>query len=288
MDQVTAVGQDCGVQDCYDAAIDGLFVLARGATWVAVSKPSGMLVHRGWARDGPIAVDVVAKLIGEQAHPIHRLDRATSGVLLMSTSAETTAAIQATFAGPEVVKRYVAFVRGKPAHKIHCEHPLRRLRDGQKRPRPQQSSPAEAVSIEVAEERLAATTTFETLWTGRGELHSYSLVSAILHTGRTHQIRRHLKHLSHPIVGDAKYGKGLHNRWFRQEVGLHRLALHAASLRFTDPDTGDSVCIDSRLPPDLVEPLAKFGLPCEPEVFGPIGAALFPRPNEGDRQSDDE
>jgi tRNA pseudouridine65 synthase len=97
----------------------------------------------------------------------------------------------------------------------------------------------------------------------------WSLVQASPRTGRLHQIRRHLKHLGHPIVGDVNYGKGDINRLFRERYGLRRLALHAAALSFTHPFTGASTTITTRLPDDLRGPLAGLGMP--EEVLEGIG-----------------
>ena len=87
-----------------------------------------------------------------------------------------------------------------------------------------------------------------------------SLVEAFPETGRLHQVRRHLKHLSHPVLGDANYGKGALNRELRERVGLARLALHAAGLRFVHPATGATLTIDAPLPEDLAVPLGRLGL----------------------------
>jgi len=88
-----------------------------------------------------------------------------------------------------------------------------------------------------------------------------SLVEARPETGRFHQIRRHLKHLSHPIVGDVNYGKGDLNRLFRTRYGLHRLALHAHLLAFDHPATGRRLVVRAPLPADFAAALAALGLP---------------------------
>jgi len=233
----------------------GVRLLARGERWLAVFKPSGILVHRGWARDGVIATDVVRDLVGAPVHPAHRLDRATSGVLLFALDPEAAARLQSAFAEGRVWKRYAALVRGEPEPFVTCRYPLKRGRT---------KSPS-------AQERVAAETHFVRLWTGDGPLHCYSLVNALPTTGRMHQIRRHLKHLSHPIIGDVKYGKGEHNRWFRDHVGLHRLALHAAQLSFPDPgaDDGRRVTVVASMPEDLTGPLRDFGVP--EDLMGMVG-----------------
>ena len=232
----------------------GMIELARDERWIAVFKPSGVLVHRGWARDGVIATDVVRRWLDGPAFPVHRLDRATSGVLLFARDKDAARSLQQAFQACTVRKGYLALVRGQPAAEFRCDYALRRGRSQRA----------------TAQERVPALTRFSRLWTGDGPLHCYSLVAARPETGRMHQIRRHLKHLSHPIIGDVKYGKGRQNRWFRAEMGLHRLALHACRLAFPDPDSEQSVVVYAPVPDDLGAPLVKFGVP--PELLAKICA----------------
>lgn len=203
---------------------------------VAVNKPSGMLVHRGWARDDIVAVDVLHAQLGRHVWPIHRLDRATSGVLLFALDADSARALSLAFEHGQVDKRYLALCRGHPADEQLIDYPLRRV---------DHDSP----------ERLPAQTRVRRLAT----FERYALVEAVPLTGRTHQIRRHLKHVSHPIIGDVRYGKGEHNRLFRERFGLHRLVLHAAELRVPHP-TGGELTIRAPVTADLAGPLAAMGL----------------------------
>ena len=213
-----------------------LEIIYQDATLVAVNKPSGMLVHRGWARDGDIAVDVLHRQLDRYVWPLHRLDRATSGALLFALDVETARTISHEFEHGRVGKRYLALVRGVPPEELLIDHALRRV---------DSDSP----------ERLPAQTEIRRL----GTFERYALVEAKPLTGRTHQIRRHLKHASHPIIGDVRYGKGDHNRMFRERFGLHRLALHASELRVPHPTLGE-VLIRAPLTADLAEPLGAMGL----------------------------
>ena len=190
----------------------------------------------------------------KRPQPVHRLDRATSGVLLFARDKDAARSLQQAFQACTVRKGYLALVRGQPAAEFRCDYALRRGRSQRA----------------TAQERVPALTRFSRLWTGDGPLHCYSLVAARPETGRMHQIRRHLKHLSHPIIGDVKYGKGRQNRWFRAEMGLHRLALHACRLAFPDPDSEQSVVVYAPVPDDLGAPLVKFGVP--PELLAKICA----------------
>jgi tRNA pseudouridine65 synthase len=207
-----------------------LTVLYRSPALVAVDKPSGLAVHRGQSRDPVHALELVRDQIGAYVYPVHRLDRATSGVLLFALSSEAARELGAAFARGTVAKRYLALVRGAPPDNIRVDHAL--SQEGDKPPQP------------------AATNVRALARYGR-----YALVEATPETGRTHQIRRHLKHLSCPIIGDVRYGKGEHNRVFRTRYGLHRLALHAASLTLDDPAASREVTIRAPLPEILATTL---------------------------------
>jgi tRNA pseudouridine65 synthase len=199
---------------------------------VAVDKPSGLAVHRGQSHDPVHALELVRDTVGAWVYPVHRLDRATSGVLVFALERNAARAVGRAFAEGRVAKRYLALVRGAPPDRVRVDHALSRD-DG---------DPQDAV------------TEIETL----ARFGRYSLVEARPESGRTHQIRRHLKHLSCPIIGDVRYGKGEHNRLFRTRHGLHRLALHAASLTLTDPGTDAPVTIEAPLPEVLARTLAEL------------------------------
>lgn len=203
---------------------------------VAIAKPAGMIVHRGWAQDEVVAMSWLRDHIGQRVHPVHRLDRGTSGVLLFALDAETTRRLQAAFEAEAVDKRYVALVRGPLLEPREVDHPVPRGEEGP---------------------RVPARTSVRPIFSqGR-----YSWVEAVPHTGRLHQVRRHLKHLSHPIIGDVRYGKGEHNRLFRAQYGLHRLALHCVGLSLPHPHTRERLALCADLPADLAGPLARWGLP---------------------------
>jgi tRNA pseudouridine65 synthase len=214
-----------------------LDIVHEDAWLVAVNKPSGMLVHAGWARDGELAVDLLHAQLGRRVWPLHRLDRATSGVLLFALDVETARTVSAALEAGEVDKRYLALVRGHAPEQLLIDYSLRRVDSSSKQRRPAQT-------------RIRRLATFE----------RYSLVEAAPLTGRTHQIRRHLKHIAHPIIGDVRYGKGEHNRLFRERFGLHRLALHAARLRLPHPARDGELCIEAPVTEDLAGPLRAMGL----------------------------
>jgi tRNA pseudouridine65 synthase len=206
-------------------------ILYRSAALVAVDKPSGLAVHRGQARDPVHALELVRDTVRAYVYPVHRLDRATSGVLVFALSQAAAKELGAAFALGTVDKRYLALVRGNPPDYVVVEHPL--SQDDGKPPQPARTE-----------------------LTTRARYGRYALVEATPKTGRTHQIRRHLKHLSCPIIGDVRYGKGEHNRFFRSEFALHRLALHATSLTLVEPETGERVTLRAPLPVELERTLS--------------------------------
>jgi tRNA pseudouridine65 synthase len=214
-----------------------LEIIYRDDDLVAVNKPAGMSVHRGWARDGIPALQVLRNQISCPVHPVHRLDRPTSGVLLFATSGEVHRLVQQQFTDHTVDKRYLALCRGHDETLTQVDHPLAKREDLEPRP---------------------AVTDFKLL----GHFERYGLFEARPRHGRLHQIRRHLRHASHPIIGDVRYGKGEHNRLFRTRFGFHRLALHALSLSLRHPRTEQPLTLRAALPPEfsqLLEALQLLG-----------------------------
>ena len=212
-----------------------LGILHQDDALIFVNKPSGMLVHRGWGKDGTPALQVLRDQIGQRIFPVHRLDRATSGVLVFARSSEVARDLKDLFDSHRVTKRYLALCRGHAIQRMRIEH---------------------ALAKEPDKPRVPAVTDVRLL----GSFERYGLVEALPLTGRTHQIRRHLKHIAHPIIGDVRYGKGEHNRYFRERFGFHRLALHCESLTLQHPRTGATLCIHAPLPSDFRDLLRTMGL----------------------------
>lgn len=205
---------------------------------VVADKPSGIIVHRGWDNDDDVAMFRVRDLIGQQVHPIHRLDRGTSGALLFARTKEAAAALCKSFEEGRVDKTYFALVRGEPPAEGIVDYAIPKSEDGP---------------------RVPARTRYRLL--RRSSVDRCSLVEATPETGRLHQVRRHLRHLNHPLVGDVRYGSGAINRHYRATYGLHRLALHARSLGFDHPETGERIRVYAPVPPDLGDALARLCLP---------------------------
>jgi tRNA pseudouridine65 synthase len=186
-----------------------------------------MVVHRGWAQDETTVFDLVRdEIIQGPVHTLHRLDRGTSGVLLFALRPEIAQWFQRQLIEGAVRKRYIALVRGPMRDRWFVNHPIKQPPDNA---------------------RVEATTEFTPLAHGG----RWSLIEAKPITGRTHQIRAHLHHIGHPIVGDVKHGKGDVNRLFRSEYQFTRMALHAASLDFPHPNEKRRIKIEAPLPEDM-------------------------------------
>jgi len=231
-----------------DGGISLLFV---DAHVVVADKPSGLLVHRGWDNDDDVAMFRVRDAIGQHVHPVHRLDRGTSGALVLARTREAAAALSRAFEQGAVEKRYLALVRGAPPDEGVVDYAIPRTEGGP---------------------RVPATTRFRVV--GRSSVDRCSLVLAMPETGRLHQVRRHLRHIDHPLVGDVRHGSGPINRHYRATYGLHRLALHAARIAFAHPVTGERIDVTAPLPDDLAAPLAALGLSSWSDASG------APRPLE--------
>lgn len=224
--------------------VEPLEILHRDERLLAVAKPSGLVVHRS-ARAGDR--DNVMKRLrtqtGVMVWPVHRLDRGTSGVLLFALDTATARTLAEAFAGRAIAKSYLAVVRGWPPESALVERPLRG-EDGR------ESAAATRVT------RLA--TVELPVPVGPHPSARYALVQAQALTGREHQVRRHLRSLNHPLVGDTTWGDSDHNRLFRERFGSRRLLLHAAALRLEWPPDSH-LHLRAPLPADLAPVLAALG-----------------------------
>ena len=210
-----------------------------------VNKPSGLLVHRSWIdpHATEFAVQIVRDQLGQYVYPVHRLDRPTSGVLMFALTKDAARCAGEIFEQHRLQKRYIAIVRGyTPESGIidHClKEKLEKLSDNQA----QQDKPAQ--SAVTAFKRLA--TKELDVCVDKYPKSRYSLVEMTPTTGRKHQLRRHMKHLGHPIIGDAKYGKSKHNHFFGEQYQATRLLLAATSLSFVHPMTQQRVNVTAPL-----------------------------------------
>ncbi|HVR07537.1 MAG TPA: pseudouridine synthase [Thermoanaerobaculia bacterium] len=224
-----------------------LSVLYQDDDLLAVDKPSGLAVHRGWARDTDVVMTLARAMSRRHVYPVHRLDRGTSGVLVLALTAAAAGVLGDAFEAGRVRKRYLALVRGIAPDAGVIDHPIPRSPGGP---------------------RVPAVTRYRRL----ASFERYSWLEVVPESGRLHQVRRHLKHISLPVIGDVRYGKGEHNRLFRTRFGLYRLALHAAEVRLDHPASGAPLRLAAPLPDDLSGPLAAMGMSAATATAGGEGA----------------
>lgn len=204
-----------------------LALLFRDEHIVVTSKPAGLTVHRG---DRSLAgetfvLQTLKAQIGTWVYPVHRLDRQTSGPLAFALSSRVATLLQNSLADPSARKEYLTLVRGSTPDRFESDRPLT-ADNGERQP---------------------AHSEFEKI----AELSRCSLLRVRITTGRRHQIRRHLDHLAHQVIGDRSHGKGRINRFFREHYGLQRMFLHAARLAFAHPVDGTWLDLRDPLPDDL-------------------------------------
>ncbi len=206
--------------------------------FVAINKPNGLLVHRSSiaADASEFALQLVRDALDQYVYPVHRLDRKTSGVLLFALSSENAKKLQQLMEGGAVQKRYLAIVRGFFPEEINLNHPLAN----------------EKGKIQEAETffRCLKHTELEIPF-GKHQTSRYSLIEAFPRTGRMHQIRRHLDHLRHPIIGDRPWGCNKQNKLFLEKWNMNTMMLHADSLVLPHPVSGEIITLRAELPEEF-------------------------------------
>lgn len=213
------------------APVEPLRVLHLDDCLVAASKPSGLLVHRDERHpDAPAVLQVLRDQLGRFLYPVHRLDRATSGVIVYAFSRQDAAALQASMTAPEAHKDYLALTRWPGSFpelgdRWSCTRPLHDEKD-------------------VAREARSDFWLVEAF-------RRCALIGCRIFTGRYHQIRRHLNHCGRHVLGDTTHGKGRLNALYRERYGLDRLFLHAHRLCVKHPRTGEELELVDDLPPEL-------------------------------------
>ena len=219
-----------------------LNILYRDDYLAIVNKPAGWLVHRTPLDKGEtrFVLQTLRDQIGQHVWPVHRLDKGTSGVLVFALNAEVARTLgQAFETGEGLHKTYRAVVRGWPADEGLIDHPLKRMPDDMR---------TERLEVQPAQSRFATLRRFELPLPQQGFATTRCAEVALEPlTGRRHQLRRHMKHIAHPIIGDATHGKGPLNRAVAELLGLQRLWLHAQSLTLTHPVSGQPLLIKAPL-----------------------------------------
>ncbi len=233
-------------------------VIYRDPWLVAVHKPAGLLVHRSPIdrQETRFALQITRDALGQRVYPVHRLDKATSGLLLFALDPQSARKLAAQFARREIRKSYLALVRGWPPEQGCIDRPLRYQPDAMG-----DADRGGAPPLQPALTRFRCR--------GRAVLdrplarfpqQRYALLELQPETGRKHQIRRHLNHVSHPVIGDVNHGDRHHNHLFWSWRGYHRLYLAATSLRFSHPATGDEHCLVASPQSDFLATLRALGL----------------------------
>jgi tRNA pseudouridine65 synthase len=221
---------------------------------VAINKPAGLLVHRSPIdrHETRFALQLLRDQLGQRVYPIHRLDKPTSGVLLFGRSSDAARRVALEFGGRRVQKTYLAVLRGHCEPEGSIDYPLREEPD-------QRPAGTEGEVIRAARTDYRRLASVELPFAvGRYPSSRYCLVEARPITGRRRQLRRHFKHIFHPIAGDTTYGDGRHNRFFRQQFGCARLLLAATELTLAHPYSGCPLTIQAPLSADFAMVLDAF------------------------------
>lgn len=232
-------------------------ILYQDAYLIAINKPSGLLVHRSPIdkNETAFALQLVRDQINRYVYPVHRLDKPTSGILIFALNAEIAKVLSEQFRANAIEKEYLAIVRGYTPEQDLIDYPLKQMLDTK-----------EEKKLGITKEEQEAQTRYERLATvelpyavSRYPVARYSLVMLKPMSGRKHQLRRHMKHIFHPIVGDTKHGRGEHNKLFREKFDCHRLLLHAQNMSFVHPVSKETLRITAPLDQVFEKLLNEFG-----------------------------
>ncbi|MTJ00520.1 MAG: pseudouridylate synthase [Marinobacter adhaerens] len=232
-----------------------LSVLYRDDYLLIVHKPAGLLVHRSPIdrHETEFALQYARALNdGEHVYPVHRLDRPTSGILVFARDSDTARTLGLAMMAGDVAKTYLAMVRGWPPERGEIDYPLREEPEDRRLKGIEQP-----VRNALTHYRTLATTEIpveiEKYPTSR-----YAVVELSPKTGRKHQLRRHMKHINHPMIGDANHGRGRHNRYFAERFGEGRLMLAATMMAFRHPVSGEPLTISAAPEASFLEVLSIF------------------------------
>jgi tRNA pseudouridine65 synthase len=221
---------------------------------VAIDKPNGLLVHRSKIdrHETRFAMQILRQQLGQHVYLVHRLDKPTSGILLFALSPEVATQLTKLFAEKQIQKTYVAIVRGYISEEGKIESSLKDKTD-------KMMNEGSSEKIQIAITNYQRIGTVELPYAiGRYPQSRYSLVQLTPETGRRHQLRKHLKSLFHPVIGDVNYGDGKHNRFFRDQFQCNQLLLVAIELQFLHPITNQEVKISAPLPEKFQELATMF------------------------------
>jgi tRNA pseudouridine65 synthase len=233
-------------------------ILYQDEHMIAVNKPSGLLVHRTRLdiHETRFALQIVRDMAGRYVYPVHRLDKPTSGILLFALDRNSASTLGEMFRTGKMVKKYLAVVRGFTEERGIVDHPLNVIIDKMERGKIPEERQKESA---VTEYQRLATAELPLSVDNRYPTSRFSLLEVHPETGRRRQIRRHLKHISHPIIGDVNYGRGEYNRFFREYFDCARLLLAAVELAFDHPWKEERTTIRAPLDITFIKVLKQLG-----------------------------
>ncbi len=216
---------------------------------VAVNKPHGLLVHRtGRAKDATVfALQTLRNQLGRHVYPVHRLDRKTGGVLLFALDEDIHRVMQKAFAEKKISKKYLAIVRGFTDDTGIIDYPIRK----------ENGIMQDAVTRYKTLDRVELD-----FPSGHNKTSRYSLVEIYPETGRQHQIRKHFKHLHHPIIADRPYGCNKQNKLFKEKFSLTTMMLHASKLKFVHPVSERDIVITAKIQSEFQRMIEILGFRC--------------------------
>ncbi len=223
-----------------------LEIIYRDEHLIAINKPHGLLVHRSpiAADASEFALQLLRDQIGMKVNPVHRIDRKTGGILLFAFNKEVEIAMQKAFMENQVSKKYLAIVRGHTPDAEDIDYPLRKENGTL------QDAFTSYTTLKRAELDIAL---------GKHPTSRYSLVEAVPTTGRMHQLRKHLSHVFHPIIGDRTHGCNKQNKLFLEQWEMTTMLLHASQLTFKHPITGEEITIKVALQPEFTRVMKIMG-----------------------------
>ncbi|MES0488751.1 MAG: pseudouridine synthase [Leptospirales bacterium] len=224
-------------------------ILYRDEHLVAIHKPAGLLVHRSSidASETEYAVQRLRDQIRQRVYPLHRLDKPTSGVLLFALHPEAVRVFSSLFETRKMDKTYIGVVRGHTESMGTIDYPLT-----------DELNPDNGARAAITRYTLLHKVELE-YPVGKYNTARYSVVAIHPETGRRHQIRRHFKHIFHPLIGDTTHGDGKHNRFFQETLHSHRLLLAATELGLVHPYTGKKLVISAPIETSFTQILHKLG-----------------------------
>lgn len=232
-------------------------ILYRDEYLIVVNKPSGLLVHKSPIdkKETRFLLQILRNQIGQYVYPVHRLDKPTSGAIVFALDKSIVNDLSMEFREGNVNKEYLAVVRGYIETQGTIDYPLKQMLDTKEEKR-----------IGITKDAKDAVTNYMRVGTvelpysvSRYPVARYSLVRLFPKTGRKHQLRRHMKHIFHPIVGDTKHGRGEHNRLFRDKLDSHRLLLHAINIEFRHPCLDKTIKVDAPIDITMTKVLNELG-----------------------------